>query len=379
MPTFPSLSLTDHFAALDDPRVDRTKLHPLLSIIVIAICAVITGAESWDDIEEFGEIRADWFASFLDLPHGIASHDTFNRVFAALDPEQFQACFLAWMQAVAGVLPAQVIAIDGKTVRRSHDRDSSKAAIHMVSAWASANRLVLAQVKVDEKSNEITALPDLLRCLVLTGCVVTIDAMGCQRQIAQQILDQGGTYVLALKKNQDTLHDEVQLSFATAQADDFAGIQHDTVETIEKGHGRIETRQAWVIDDPAVLAWLQERHAWPGLQAIGMVRGKRRIGNEHTVEDRYYLLAAPLSACAFGDAVRSHWGIENQVHYVLDVAFREDQSRIRVGYAAENFAVLRHIALNLLRQQTVKRKSIKGRRLKAAWDTDFLLQVLTSS
>jgi predicted transposase YbfD/YdcC len=373
-----SPTLTEHFAALDDPRVERTKLHPLLSIIVIAICAVISGAESWDDIEEFGEIRADWFATFLDLPSGIPSHDTFNRVFAALDPVQFRSCFLHWMQAVAEVLPAQVIAIDGKTVRRSHDRGSGRAAIHMVSAWASANRVVLAQVKVDEKSNEITALPDFLRTLALAGCTVTIDAMGCQHTIAQQILDQDGSYVLALKENQGLLHDAVQWSVATAQADNFAGIRHDRVQTMEKGHGRIETRCALVIDDPAVLAWLQERHAWPGLQAIGMVRGERRIGTERTVEDRYYLLSHPLSARAFGDAVRSHWGIENSVHWVLDVTFGEDQSRIRAGYAAENFAVLRHLALNLLRQQTTKRKSIKGRRLKAAWDTDFLLQILTS-
>jgi predicted transposase YbfD/YdcC len=378
MDASPRLTLAEHFAALDDPRVERTKLHPLLSIVVIAICAVIAGAESWDDIEEFGVIRADWFASFLDLPHGIPSHDTFNRVFTALDPVQFRTCFLHWMQAVAAVLPAQVIAIDGKAVRGSHDRGEGKQVIHLVSAWASANRVVLAQVKVDEKSNEITALPDLLRCLALAGCMVTIDAMGCQRAIAQQILDQEGSYVLALKENQRTLHADVQLSFATAQADDFAGIRHDAAEAIETGHGRIETRHAWVLDDPAVLAWLQERHAWPGLQAIGLVRGERRIGTECTIEDRYYLLARPLSARAFGDAVRSHWGIENQVHYVLDVTFHEDQSRIRAGYAAENFAVLRHIALNLLRQQTVKRKSIKGRRLKAAWDTDFLLRVLTS-
>jgi predicted transposase YbfD/YdcC len=376
----PRLTLAEHFASLDDPRIERhpegTRLHPLLSIVVVAICAVISGAESWDDIEEFGEVKAAWFTTFLDLPHGIPSHDTFNRVFAALDPVQFRACFLHWMEAVAEVLPAQVIAVDGKTVRRSHDRGSGRGAIHLVSAWASANRLVLAQATVDEKSNEITALPELLRCLALAGCVVTIDAMGCQRDIAQQILDQDGAYVLALKANQEALHGDVQLSVAVAQADDFAGVRHDRAQTIETGHGRIETRHALVIDDPAVLAWLQERHAWPGLQAIGMVHGERRIGTECSVEDRYYLLARPLSARAFGDAVRRHWGIENQVHWVLDVTFHEDQSRIRAGYAAENFAVLRHIALNLLRQQATKRQSVKGRRLKAAWDTDYLLQVL---
>jgi predicted transposase YbfD/YdcC len=268
----------------------------------------------------------------------------------------------------------QVIAIDGKTVRGSHDRGHGKRAIHMVSAWASANRLVLAQAPADEKSNEISALPDLLQCLAVAGCVVTIDAMGCQRAIAQQILDQDASYVLALKDNQGAPHADVQLSVAAGRDDAYAGIRHHRAET---GHGRIETRRMLIIDDPAVLAWLQERHAWPGLQAIGMVQAERRIGSERSVEDRSYLLSRPLTARAFGEAVRSHWGIENQVHYVLDVTFHEDQSRIRAGYAAENFAVLRHIALNLLRQQTVKRESIKGRRLKAAWDTDFLLQVLT--
>jgi len=370
------LTLTEHFAALDDPRVERTKLHPLLSIVVIAIAAVIAGAESWDTIEQFGEAKAAWFATFLDLPHGIPSHDTFNRVFAALDPRQFRSCFLAWMQAVAQALPAQVIALDGKTVRGSYDRGHGTQALHLVSAWAAANRLVLAQAKVDDKSNEITALPGLLSQLTLAGCVVTIDAMGCQREIAQQILDQGGDYVLALKANQETLHQDVQLSFALAQQDDQAPAPPDRTQTVDKGHGRIETRRAWVIGDPATLTWVQERHAWPGLQALGWVQAERRIGTEHAVEDRYYLLNSPLPASTFLDAVRGHWGIENRVHWVLDVTFHEDQSRIRQGYAAENFAVLRHIALNLLQRQQTKRLSVKAKRLQAGWDTDYLLRVL---
>ncbi len=374
MTASPSPALLEHFASLDDPRVERTKLHPLLSIIAIAICAVIGGAESWDDIELFGETKLDWLATFLDLPHGIPSHDTFNRVFAALNPIQFQHCFQSWMAAVRTILPAEVIALDGKTVRGSHD--GGKGAIHMVSAWAATNRLVLAQVKVDEKSNEITALPDLLQQLVLAGCLVTIDSMGCQRALAQQIIDQGGDYVLGLKGNQETLEQDVQLSFAAAEADGFAGISHEHAETIDKGHGRIETRRATVIDDAAVLAWLQKQHAWPGLEAIGMIHAERRIGETRTSEDRFYLLSTPLSAAAFGAAVRSHWGIENCVHWVLDLSFHEDQSRIRAGYAAENFAVLRHIALNLLRQQPFKRASIKGRRKMAGWDHAFLLRVL---
>src|SRR6266567_5773961 len=332
----PVRAVSDHFATLEDQRIERTKLHPLLSILTIALCAVICGAESWDDIAGFGEAKSDWLQSFLDLPHGIPVHDTFNRVFAALDPLQFQACFVRWMEAVATVLPTEVIALDGKTVRRSHDRANGKAAIHMVSAWASTNRLVLAQVKVNDKSNEITAIPELLRALAIEGCIVTIDAMGCQREIAQQIVDQKGDYVLALKENQETLYHDVVDLFAHAQAGTIAELVVDDTRTIGKGHGRIEVRRYRVIPDADALTWLQDGHHWPGLRAIGMVEAQRRIGEKRTTESRYYLLSAPLKAAIFGDAVRSHWGIENRVHWILDVAFHEDQSRIRTGSAAEN-------------------------------------------
>ena len=344
----------------------------------IALCAVIAGAESWNDVEEFGEAMEDFFADFLDLPGGIPSHDTFNRVFAAINPLQFRECFLGWTRSVASALSAQVIAMDGKVLRGSGDSWAGRGPIHMVSAWAAEARLVLASVKVDEKSNEITALPELLRALAIAGCIVTIDAMGCQREIAEQIVEQGGDYVLALKGNQGTLQEDVVASFAEAAASDFADTVHDHAETVNKGHGRIELRKSWVISDPEVMGWINSHHHWPGLEAIGMIQAERRIGPKVEVESRYYLLSRPLSASEFTGAVRSHWGIENSVHWVLDVIFHEDASRIRAGYAAENFATLRHMALNMLRRHPTKRgASIRTRRLLAGWDRAYLLKLLT--
>jgi predicted transposase YbfD/YdcC len=374
----PVLALTHHFAHLEDPRVERTRLHKLLDILIIAICAVIAGAESWDDIALFGETKRAWFATFLDLPNGIPSHDTFNRVFAALDPDQFRAGFASWVQAVLPTVPPQVIALDGKTVCGSQDRYRGKAAIHMVSAWASASRLVLAQVKVEDKSNEITALPELLSQLTIKGCVVTIDAMGCQREIAEQIVTQEADYVLALKANQPDLLEEVMDCFTQAEADAYHEVCHQAAETINKGHGRLEIRRLTVLTEPEYLTWLQAEQHWPGLRALGRVEAERRIGEERTSEARYYLLSRTMSAATFGEAIRSHWGIENAVHWVLDVAFGEDQSRMRAGHAAENMAVLRHLVRNLLeREQSQPGRSLKGKRLKAGWDNDYLLKILT--
>lgn len=388
-------SVLEHFSGLDDPRVARAQRHSLLAIVTIALCGVICGAESWVEIAEFGRIKADWFATFLELPYNIPSHDTFGRVFAQISATQFEACFAQWMQAVVAALPppgAQdlpVIALDGKTVRRSHNRSAGQNALHLVSAWASAHRLTLAQVAVAEKSNEITAFPTLLRQLDVRECLVTIDAMGCQREIAQQIVDQGAEYVLALKENQETLYEEVSDTFALARASAFTELTPAAWShwrDVTKGHGRLEIREHWVLSDPAILAYLQEAVPWPALGAIGLVEAERRMGGGATTageaprverEARYYLLSTALDAQQFGEAVRAHWGIENQLHWLLDVAFREDESRVRIGDAAENFAVLRRMALHLLKQETSARCGIRGKRLKAGWSTGYLLQILS--
>jgi predicted transposase YbfD/YdcC len=368
----PSAALLDHFARLPDPRIARHRWHKLSDILVIAVCAVLCGAESFPAIEDFGHEREEWLKHFLELPEGIPSHDTFNRVLCLVDPVQFQACFLSWMQAVADTTAGEVVAIDGKALRRSFDKGVAKRAIHMVSAWATANGVVLGQRKVDAKSNEITAIPELLDLLALKGCIVTIDAMGCQRTIARQIVEQGADYVLALKGNQPTLEQAVAHFFVTGPEAEAHRTASDSYEQTEQGHGRLETRCYWITDElEAELTAV----AWPGLQSIGMVEATRTRAGKTSVEQRFYLTSLQPDAPHFARAVRNHWGIENGLHWTLDVTFREDQSRLRTGHGPENFAVLRHIALNLLRQEP-SAKSMPRKRLACALNPDYLLNVL---
>jgi predicted transposase YbfD/YdcC len=368
-------SFHDYFASLTDPRCPDApnSRHLLIDILVIAVCAVIGGAEGWEDLEEYGKAQAAWFADLLDLPHGIPGHDTFRRVLSRLDPEELTQCFIAWTQALSEASGGEIISIDGKTLRHSFDQATSTAAIHMVSAWASANRLVLGQLKVDEKSNEITAIPKLLHLLDIKGAVVTIDAMGCQREIAKTITEREADYVLALKDNHPTLSEAVTLFLNDARDTAFANIEHAYHETVDGDHGRIETRRYWITSE---IEWLGAKASWANLQSVGMVESRREIGDTVQSDTRYFLTSLPAQGMRFAQAVRQHWGIENALHWVLDVSFAEDACRIRKEKGAQTFAVLRHIALNLLGREPHHKRGIKARRKRAGWDRDYLVQVL---
>lgn len=372
------LTIQECFSDIDDPRINRTKEHPLINIIVIAICATICGADNWVQIESFGNSKRDWLEKFLDLPNGIPSHDTFGRVFARIDPHQFQTGFSTWVTTLSSTLIEQVVAIDGKKLRRSHDKWKGKDAIHMVSAWATEMNLVLGQYKVDEKSNEITAIPELLRILEVSGCIITIDAMGCQTDIAKQIIEKDADYVLSLKGNQSHLHKDTQEMFQYFEKQQFTDIEHDYYRTVDSQHGRLEIRECWAVPIASWEEHFRTAHKWNSLQSIVMVRSCRKVGNkEPSTEERYFISSLPPNAPQLLGAVRSHWGIENSLHWVLDIGFREDESRIRSGNAPENMAVLRHIALNLLKQDKSSKTGIQTKRLKCGWDEKYLLKVLS--
>jgi predicted transposase YbfD/YdcC len=388
MGPLPPTSISEHFATLTDPRADRGKEHLLVDILTITLSAVICGADDWVAVATFGKTKAAWLRTFLALPNGIPSHDTFGRVFRLLDPDELRRCFFAWVRAVLGESAAgdaggsvgpQVVAVDGKTLRRSHDRRSGKEALHLVSAWATESGLVVGQVATDVKSNEITAIPTLLKLLALEGATVTIDAMGCQTAIAAQVVEQGADYVLALKDNHERLHARVRSAFRDADAAvgttlPLAAVPAHT--TVEKDHGRIERRRCRAIGDPDYLAFIDPDGAWPNLRSVICIESTRRIGDTVSTEARHYLSSLPADAHRLQRIVRSHWGVENRLHWVLDLAFHEDSSRVRADHAPENLAIIRHLALNLLRRDPTRRIGLKNSRFKAALDDAYLRSIL---
>ena len=364
-------SLSQCFQQLEDPRITRSKRHSLHDILILSVCALLCGAEGCVDMEEFGKAQRAWLGEWLELPNGIPSHDTFGRVLAALDPAQFAEAFAQWTQSLRRRLPGEIVALDGKTLRRS---GGGQSPVHLVSAWAVGNRLVLGQLRTAEKSNEITAVPELLRRLELAGCIVTLDAMGCQKTIAREIHEADADYVLALKANHEILHEEIQTFLDDALENPAHLPEASRHETVEKDHGRIETRRYLCT---GTLDWLSVRGQWAALRSVAVVEAERSIGEHTTRERRYYLSSLPPDAPELARAIRGHWGIENSLHWVLDVAMNEDQCRVRTGHAATNLATLRHLALNLLRQDTTKKRGIRTKQKIAAWDHRYLLKLLS--
>jgi predicted transposase YbfD/YdcC len=365
------------FASMEDPRDNQGKRHRLLDIIAIAITGVICDANGWEDIAELGECKQEWFETFLELPHGIPSHDTFARVFARLDPDAFEVCFGQWMAHLNQTSQGRLIAVDGKTLRRSFDTAANKAAIHMINAWCLTNQTVLGQVVCEDKANEITTMPKLLQLLDLQGAVVTADAMHCQRDTARRIVEGGGDYLLAVKDNQPALRQDLELLFDQGLTGDCQGVRYDFVEDVDAGHGRIETRRCWCCED---LAGLDPNGAWAGLRSVARVQRVRQLGEEVSTLNHYYISSLPgTEAKRILEVSRGHWSVENQLHWCMDVVFHEDDRRIRAGHAAENFTRLSRIALNLLKADKTKKTSIRRKRKIAGWSLDYMLHLLTLS
>jgi predicted transposase YbfD/YdcC len=373
-----NVSFLNHFENLTDPRIERSKEHLLIDIVAIAILAVISGADGWVSIELSGKAKYEWLKGFLELPNGIPSHDTFSRVFARIEPKQFQECFLSWVNSITQKLKLEVIAIDGKTMKQSYDRNQSQKPLHIVSAWSASHQLVLGQKKVNKKSNEVTAIPALLELLEMEESIITIDAMGCQKEIAALIIKKKGDDLLALKRNQNLLHKDVKNWFELARQEEFAAREHSYYQQIEGGHHRVEKRQIWTVA-VSELPPLHNQSLWTGLKTVVMVVSERRLWNKTTTEVRFYLSSLASNAEKISQAIRSHWGIENSLHWTLDVTFCEDKSRIRKDHSPENFALLRRLAISLLKQEKGFKGSLKMKRYLAGMDNNYLVKILDSA
>jgi len=374
----PIRSLEEHFSNVTDPRGPNIE-HQIFDIMAIAILGTICGADGWVEIEQFGYQKHNWLSKYLELRNGIPSHDTFGRVFSRIDPEEFQDSFSEWVQAIHQVTQGQVIGIDGKQMRGSHDKGKGKKAIYMVSAWAEKNHLVLGQRKVSEKSNEITAIPELLRLIEIKGCIVTIDAIGTQTKIANQIIANEGDYLLCVKQNQGKLYRDLEMLFSYDQRQGFQDAPYDHAKDVTKGHGRIDVRECWTTSDPEYLACIGNVKKWIGLKSISMIVRRRIIDGKETIKTRFYISSLEANAKRILNATRQHWGIENSLHWVLDIAFNEDRSRVRKDHAPANLAVLRHMAVNLLKQETSAKGGIKAKRLQTGWNENYLIKVLSGA